>query len=153
MAPDPRYDGVNSQYISLNGQIDSAQDQLKVVIQNLYNLIVQGIEHQGPATQEAMKREIQSLVANLITLTRNAPNYDIAIPVEIVQYVENSRNPLIFNRELVEAVQRKNQLLKARCEAFAQMRDILAKDIIGSIPELKDDVKRVVESTGGKIDS
>lgn len=32
--------------------------QLKDIVQNLYNLIVQSVEHQGASTQDAMKKEM-----------------------------------------------------------------------------------------------
>lgn len=140
-----------SQTTELDGKIDKVQDELKAIVQNLYNLIVQALDHQGSVTQDAMKREIQSLVQNLVALSRNAPHVPVDIPPEIIRYVENARNPTIFNREFIELVQRMNQMLKGRSEAFAQMQTIIAKDIMTAIPELKADVIRIMESTGNHI--
>lgn len=36
--------------------------QLKDIVQNLFNLMVQGYDHQGPKTQDAIKREVYGLV-------------------------------------------------------------------------------------------
>jgi mediator of RNA polymerase II transcription subunit 10 len=36
----------------------TAEAQLKDIVQNLYNLIVQSYDHRGGQTQEAMKREM-----------------------------------------------------------------------------------------------
>ena len=77
----------------------------------------------------------------------------VNIPPEVTMYVEGSRNPDIFTREYVETVQRMNQLLKGRTDAYLLLRDTLAKDIISAIPELREDVKEIVESTGGTIDA
>jgi mediator of RNA polymerase II transcription subunit 10 len=38
--------------------VNAVEAQLKDIIQNLYNLIVQPFDHQGNATQDAMKREM-----------------------------------------------------------------------------------------------
>ena len=38
--------------------VNTVEVQLKDIIQQLYNLIVQSYDHQGSATQEAMKREM-----------------------------------------------------------------------------------------------
>lgn len=38
--------------------IAEVEAQLKDIVQNLYNLIVQGYDHHGNTTQEAMKREM-----------------------------------------------------------------------------------------------
>jgi len=36
----------------------TAEAQLKDIVQNLYNLIVQSYDHHGSKTQDAMKREM-----------------------------------------------------------------------------------------------
>ncbi|KAF2183217.1 RNA polymeras-like protein II mediator complex subunit 10 [Zopfia rhizophila CBS 207.26] len=137
----------------LDQSINTVQDRLKRIVQNLYSLIVQGLDHQGNATQNAMKVEIHRLVVNLVELSRTAPGVAVDIPPEIIHYVEQSRNPDIFTREFVELSQRMNQMLKGRSLAFAEMRDILARDIVSARVELQDDVRRVIESTGSTIEA
>lgn len=44
--------------IYIIGAILEAETQLKDIVQNLYNLIVQSYDHHGSRTQEAMKREM-----------------------------------------------------------------------------------------------
>lgn len=68
-----------------------------------------------------------------------------------MSYVENSRNPDIFTREFVETVQRMNQMLYGRVDAYRTLQEQLALHVSSAIPELKDDVTSVVESTGGKM--
>jgi mediator of RNA polymerase II transcription subunit 10 len=75
----------------------------------------------------------------------------IDIPPEVISYVENSRNPDIFTREFVETVQRMNQMLNGRVDAYRMLQQQLARQISSAIPELKDDVTSVVESTGGHV--
>lgn len=47
---------------------------------------------------------------------------------------------------------RYNQQQKGRSDAFAQFRDILGSKMASGIPEIRDDVKKVVESTGGSLE-
>ena len=68
-----------------------------------------------------------------------------------MSYVENSRNPDIFTREFVETVQRMNQMLNGRVDAYRMLQEQLAWQVSSAIPELKEDVTTVVESTGGKV--
>ena len=84
-------------------------------------------------------------------LSRTAPSVQIDIPPEVISYVENSRNPDIFTREFVETVQRMNQMLNGRVDAYRLLQQQLARQISSAIPELKDDVASVVESTGGRV--
>lgn len=71
------------------------------------------------------------------------------MPPELLEYVENGRNPDIYTREFVELVRRGNQLMRGKTHAFADFRDVLAKNICKANPELREDVVRVVEATGG----
>lgn len=93
----------------------------------------------------------QSLIQNLVKLSQTAPSVHIDIPPEVTQYVEGSRNPDIFTREFVETVQRMNQMLKGRANAYRLLQETLARDFIQGVPELRDDITKTVEATGGKV--
>lgn len=80
------------------------------------------------------------------------PLHSVNLPPEIIDYVDNARNPDIYTREFVELVQRGNQDLKGKAEAFAGFRDVLAREMASAMPECKKEVKRVVEATGGKTE-
>ena len=67
------------------------------------------------------------------------------VPPEIIDYVDDSRNPDIYTREFVELVQKQNQYMKGKSEAFASFRDILAEEMVKSMPEMKGDVAKVLE--------
>ncbi|KAF2816795.1 mediator of RNA polymerase II transcription subunit 10 [Mytilinidion resinicola] len=131
--------------------LDDVDAQLKAIVQNLYSLTVTAYQHEGAPSVNAMKEEIMSLLRNLNDLKSTAPRINVEIPPEVISYVEHARNPDIYTREMMELLQRSNQLLKGKSEAFAQLRDILAKEIMTGIPELRGDVKKVVESTGGTV--
>ena len=66
--------------------------------------------------------------------------------------MENSRNPDIYTREFVELVMRYNQQQKGRSEAYANFRDILGVRMAKGIPAMEEDVKKVVEATGGHLE-
>ncbi|KAJ4304792.1 RNA polymerase II mediator complex subunit [Kalmusia sp. IMI 367209] len=133
------------------GQVAKAEDEMKEIVQHLYNLIVQGYDHHGAPSITAMKAEIQALIQQLVKLSQTAPSVHIEIPPEVTQYVESSRNPDIFTREFVETVQRMNQMLKGRNDAYRLLQETLARDFIQGVPDLKDDITKTVENTGGKV--
>jgi hypothetical protein len=47
-------------------------------------------------------------------------------------------------------VQRGNQDLKGKKEAFADFRDVLAREMRSAMPEVRGEVDRVIQATGGK---
>jgi mediator of RNA polymerase II transcription subunit 10 len=69
----------------------------------------------------------------------------------LVQYVENGRNPDIYTREFVELVRRLNQLTRGKMHAFSDFRDVLAREMSSALPEVAEDVRMVVERTGGVV--
>jgi mediator of RNA polymerase II transcription subunit 10 len=71
------------------------------------------------------------------------------IPPDLIQYVENGRNPDIYTREFVELVRRGNRLMRGKQAAFADFRDILARELMSALPEVAADVDSVVRATGG----
>lgn len=94
------------------------------------------------------------LTTSLSTLSTSSSALPISLPPEIIDYIDQGRNPDIYTRELVEAVQRSNQFLKGKSEAFAGFRDVLAEEIIKGIPECKDDVERILgrnDAVVGKV--
>ena len=52
----------------------------------------------------------------------------------------------------MEAVQKSNQYLKGKSEAFAGFRDVLAEEMIKAIPECKGDVERILAGSEVTLD-
>lgn len=61
-----------------------------------------------------------------------------SVPPELLEYVENGRNPDIYTREFVELVRRGNQLMRGKVHAFGSLHDILAADMAATMPELRE---------------
>lgn len=71
----------------------------------------------------------------------------MTLPREVIQYVEDGRNPDIYTREFVELVIKQNQMMKGKRRAFAAFRDVLATRIVVAFPELQEEVTRVIDAT------
>lgn len=150
---------------------DHIAEQVKNVLHDIFQVMTQ-ISHydaSGRPSREPLVNDIQNLTESLkkvhteaellppppdpassSTITPNtAPSGYIGIPLPLIQYVEDGRNPDIYTREFVELVRRMNQLAKGKVHAFRSFRDILAHEMNSALPELRDDVQRVLENTGG----
>ncbi|RAL09963.1 mediator complex subunit NUT2 [Aspergillus homomorphus CBS 101889] len=142
---------------------------LKDIIQHLFEIQSAVHGYLGPETQQELVRKIKNLTLSLQALqthtsdsnpdaTSTAPTSNpqdpplgsVQLPPEIIDYVDAARNPDIYTREFVELVQRGNQDLKGKKEAFRGFRDVLAREIRGAMPECRGEVKRVMEMTGGE---
>jgi mediator of RNA polymerase II transcription subunit 10 len=81
-------------------------------------------------------------------LARTAPQLPAHVPPEVIEYVEGGRNPDIYTREFVELVQRGNEHMRGKMRAFGSFRDVLAEEIVSAMPELREQVERIVDETG-----
>ena len=132
-------------------------ESVKNVIQDLFQVMAQvsNYDSAGRASREALASDLQTLDASLQTVHRLATTstspHRTGVPETLVHYVENGRNPDIYTREFVELVRRLNQLMRGKMRAFAGFRDVLAHEMDAALPELRDDVRRVVEATGGPL--
>ncbi|EAW23177.1 mediator complex subunit NUT2 [Aspergillus fischeri NRRL 181] len=155
--------------------LSTVDDDLKEVIQHLFEIQSAVHGYLGPETQTELVRKIKNLTLALSTLsTHTKPQppsqdeeqkekqddtpegsandpllRDIQLPPEIIDYVDAARNPDIYTREFVELVQRGNQDLKGKKEAFASFRDVLAREMRSAMPECRGEVERVLAATGG----
>ncbi|KAI0887328.1 mediator complex, subunit Med10 [Annulohypoxylon maeteangense] len=146
---------------------DALEQQLKDTIQTLTNLMVQVTNYDttssspSPHTpntrassRDIVANELRTLSANLQAIHNRAlasgTNELPRIPPELIQYVDNGRNPDIYTREFVELVRRGNQLARGKQGAFASFRDVLAGEMDKAMPELREDTARVVGNTKGR---
>ncbi|KAJ5246514.1 Mediator complex subunit Med10 [Penicillium chermesinum] len=150
--------------------LQTVDDDLKDVIQHLFEIQSAVHGYLGPETQQELVRKIKNLTVALSTLSThtdpsaqsapdsgnidpsNPPLSTIQLPPEIIDYVDAARNPDIYTREFVELVQRGNQDLKGKREAFAEFRDILAREMRSAMPECRGEVDRVLAATGGAVE-
>ncbi|OXV06831.1 hypothetical protein Egran_05403 [Elaphomyces granulatus] len=149
--------------------LNTVDNELKDVIQHLFEIQAAVHGYLGPETQVELVRKIRNLSHALSVLSTHTkidtsltppdpsafprddpPLASIQLPPEIIDYVDAARNPDIYTREFVELVQRGNQDLKGKKEAFASFRDVLAREMRSAMPECRREVDKVVMATGGK---
>ncbi|EQK98889.1 hypothetical protein G6O67_003222 [Ophiocordyceps sinensis] len=133
---------------------EQVEQQLKDIIQDLYQVMVQVTTYDaaGRPSRDVLSSEVKTLSRSLQTLyvSASSPHSTLpSVPPELLEYVENGRNPDIYTREFVELVRRGNQLMRGKMTAFGSFADVLARDMSSALPELRGDVTKVLEATGG----
>ncbi|KUJ21024.1 uncharacterized protein LY89DRAFT_638795 [Mollisia scopiformis] len=132
------------------------EQQLRDVIQDLFQIMVQ-VNSYDTATHSSntvLQNSVKTLHSSLLKIykTANNPTVNLPhIPPELIQYVDNGRNPDIYTREFVELGRKGNQLMKGKKEAFGSFRDVLAEEMCNVFPEMRSDVEMVVKATGGDV--
>ncbi|CZT52515.1 related to negative transcription regulator [Rhynchosporium secalis] len=133
---------------------DVLEKQVKEAIQDLYQIMVQTNAYDltsrpSSAVLEATIKQFDSQLLRIHQTASKSSNLPL-IPPELIQYVDNGRNPDIYTREFVELARKGNQLMKGKMDAFASFRDVLANEMGVAMPEIREDVLRVVRETGGR---
>ncbi|KAG8534053.1 uncharacterized protein KY384_000896 [Bacidia gigantensis] len=131
----------------LEAEVD---DRLKDVIQDLYEIQSSIHGYLGPETKQVLIGKIHDLTASLQTLSATSAGLPTLIPPEIIDYVEEGRNPDIYTREFVEQVQKINMILKGKSEAYRTFRDMLAEEIVKGEVGTQEEVDQILESYVGE---
>ncbi|QPG77132.1 hypothetical protein FOA43_004536 [Brettanomyces nanus] len=128
--------------------LGNVQNELSDIIETFVHLGVQVHDFQG--TEEAklgLANNINKVVSELEKLSDKPDLKSIAIPLDIINYVEDGRNPDIYTREFVEVVRKLNQYLNGKSLALQNFRNTLGAAIKQEFPELADQVDDIKART------
>ncbi|KAK4188674.1 putative mediator of RNA polymerase II transcription subunit 10 [Podospora australis] len=139
----------------VNSDLNQVQESIKNTITDLFTTLtnLSTYDQTGRPSRETLAADLSTLDSSLLSVHRTAsslpPDKVPGIPIPLMEYVENGRNPDIYTREFVELVRRLNQLTRGKMHAFRDFRDTLAHEVGVAMPECKEDAMKVVENTGG----
>ena len=149
----------------LNTQLGRTQQEISNIIETFIHLGVQ--VHDFKATDDAklgLANNINKVINQLKSLESSAnessPSADtqeinndpddvsnklseINIPLEVLNYIEDGRNPDIYTREFIEVVRKINQYLNGKSIAFNKFKNILSSKIIKEFPDLQESVNEI----------
>ncbi|QLQ78623.1 hypothetical protein HG537_0A08700 [Torulaspora globosa] len=139
--------------MTLQNELNSVEQQVAAVIESFVELGVSLYDFPGTAeASQGMATNLKRNVDRLAQLNRQSCDprsqlNTVSVPLELVQYIEDGRNPDIYTREFVEAVRRSNQYQRAKMHALRQLRDSLATKITDQFPDLELCVNSILNTT------
>lgn len=128
--------------------MDTVRQDLQRVVESLIELGVVVHDYPGdePRSSELLQRKLAEFVQDARSVAADSDNLgDISVPLDILGYIDNGRNPDIYSREFVELVTKQNQNVAGHMAALAQFRDVLARDIAQSFPSLEGDLRKLAD--------
>lgn len=131
-------------YEDANSPLGSLQEEISNIIETFVHLGVQVHDFQG--TEEAklgLANHINKTITKLREISQRNDLSNIMIPTDLLNYIQDGRNPDIYTREFVEVVRKINQYLNGKSLAFEKFRDILAASIKQEFPELTNEVDMI----------
>jgi mediator of RNA polymerase II transcription subunit 10 len=129
-----------------SGAPQALEAAIRPAVQSLYNLQTQIVNNTSSSPQiiQNTVNEFLAHLRNISEIAAQPAQEDLTVPPEILNYLDEGRNPDIFIREYVERTMSDNQRLKGKMEGFARFRDVLAREIVGGVPDMEGDVRLVV---------
>lgn len=109
-----------------NGPLVSTTEQLQGLIESFIELGV--LVHDNQGTQQshtALTHKTNQVISQLSSLTDSGFTHQYPIPVDVISYIEDGRNPDVYTREFVEVTAKSNARLKGKMLGFQKLRDVL----------------------------
>lgn len=123
--------------------------KLQDLIESFINVSVSVHDNTGnQASHTGLVNMFNRLISQLDELSAN-DLHDYPIPMDIINYIEDGRNPDIYTREFVEVNARMNANLKGKMQNFEKLRDVLGEKVVNEFPELKEAIEDVKKRTNG----
>lgn len=140
-------------YEELQSDLGLCEQQVAAIVESFIELGVSVYDF--PGTPEATQGMVTNLKRNVDRLKQlnqqsNNPNSqlgNINVPLEVLQYIEEGRNPDVYTREFVEAIRRSNQYQRAKMHGLKQLRNTLADKIVEEFPDMELQVKDIIRRT------
>ena len=134
-----------------NSPLVSTTDQLLALIESFIELGVLVHDNQGTVpSHTALTHKTNQVISQLSGLTASPYTFQYPIPVDVVSYIEDGRNPDIYTREFIEVTAKSNARLKGKMEGFANLRDVLGGKLGEEFPEMKEVIEDIRRRTGGE---
>ncbi|KAL6979398.1 Mediator of RNA polymerase II transcription subunit 10b [Sarracenia purpurea var. burkii] len=114
---------------NLNQVINSIQKTLGLIHQ-LY-LTVSSF---NVASQLPLLQRLNSLVLELDNMTKMAETCNIQVPMQVLNLIDNGKNPDEFTRDVLNGCIAKNQITKGKTDAFKGLRRHLLEELEQAFP-------------------
>lgn len=128
-------------------------EKIQGLIESLIELGV--LVHDNQGTQQshtALVHKVNQVVSQLSSLLSNTFTELYPIPIDVISYIEDGRNPDIYSREFVEVTAKSNARIKGRLQGFSKLRDTLGTKLAREFPRLEESIENIKRRTNYEND-
>ncbi|KAI8583634.1 hypothetical protein K450DRAFT_222071 [Umbelopsis ramanniana AG] len=119
-----------------NAAKDAVDTQLQELLQSLLDLSIIVYDFQ-PDGNRLVWNKINDIITHYQNIDRLKDDISEFIPEEVINYVEQGRNPDIFTRAFIERAAGENQYTNGKIQAVSEFRDLFKSELSKSFPDLE----------------
>ncbi|XP_058731697.1 uncharacterized protein LOC131603415 [Vicia villosa] len=93
------------------------------------------LSNSDDAMQMPLLQRINDLVAELDNMVKLAENCNIQVPMEVVELIDDGKNPDLFTRDVINNLIARNQITKGKTDAFQNFRNDLLEELEKHYPD------------------
>ncbi|KAF7801356.1 mediator of RNA polymerase II transcription subunit 10b-like [Senna tora] len=136
---------------------DDSMQKLNQVISSIQKTL--GLIHQlyltvstyNTAFQMPLLQRINGLVVELDNMVKLAEKCDIQVPMEVVNLIDDGKNPDEFTRDVLINCIAKNQITKGKTDALKSLRKHLLEELEQNFPDEIEDYRESRASTAAEM--
>ncbi|KAK9093830.1 hypothetical protein Scep_025299 [Stephania cephalantha] len=134
----------------------SKQQNLNNVINSIDKTL--GLLHQlhltvssfNVASQLPLLQRLNGLVSELDTMQNLAGNCNIQVPMEVVNLIDDGKNPDEYNKNVINSCIEKNQITKGKTDAFKGLRRHLLEELEQAFPDEVESYREIRASSAAE---
>ncbi|KAH7686910.1 mediator of RNA polymerase II transcription subunit 10 protein [Dioscorea alata] len=87
------------------------------------------------ASQLPLLQRLNAVVTELDTMQKLADNCNIQVPMEVINLIDDGKNPDEFTRDVLNSCITRNQITKGKTDAFKSLRKHLLEELEQTFPD------------------
>ncbi len=119
----------------MEARFEQLEQTLELFIENSRHLCVLASDFQANS-QPVLNQKIHTLVSGLQELDSAKDQFkEVSIPFELLQTVDDGKNPQLYTRNCVDRTRGKNYELNGKIETYKKFRAMLMKELSEEFPK------------------
>ncbi|CAD5313752.1 unnamed protein product [Arabidopsis thaliana] len=135
---------------------DDSKENLSQVINSIEKTL--GVLHQlhltvtsfTPASQLHLLQRLNSLVMELDNMTKLSEKCNIQIPMEVLNLIDDGKNPDEFTKDVLNSCIARNQVTKGKTDAFKDLRKHILEELEQTFPDEVDMYREIRASSAAE---
>lgn len=130
---------------NLNQVINSIQKTLGLLHQLYLN-----VSSFNAASQLPLLQRLNSLVMELENMMKLSEKCNIQVPMEVLNLIDDGKNPDEFTRDVINSCIGKNQVTKGKTDAFKSLRKHLLEELEQNFPDEVESYREIRASSAAE---